>query len=185
MAKAEDTEEQPKKTSLVAQLLGMVLVTAIAIGGGWGFGQFVLGAGQTGAGGAGAVPHEQAGQMAAHGEAEDHAADAEHGGEEGGEGHLDAAANRKVDLEAIVTNVSAPKDTWVRLEMSVLFDAAPEPETVQAIHQDIMAYMRSIKLHQVAGSSGYLHMRSDLKDVAMIRSGGTARDILIKVLLFE
>ncbi|MEZ5811878.1 MAG: flagellar basal body-associated FliL family protein [Rhizobiaceae bacterium] len=177
MAKAEEAEGAPKKTSLVAQMLGLVLVTAIAVGGGWGFGQFVLGAGQHKAANMAAMPHGRAETPAA--------AEAEHDGEEGGEGHLDAAADRKVDLEPIVTNVSAPKDTWVRLEMSVLFDTVPEPETVQAIHQDIMAYMRAIKLHEVAGSSGYLHMRSDLKEVAMIRSGGAARDILIKVLLFE
>lgn len=189
MAKNDTAVDEPdNKPSLVSQIGAMVLVTILALGGGWGFGQFFLGAGPTlqgaNSGHAGTtVTGEENGlkdTKTDHGTDEQSMASSNEEGDSIGED-----AVRHVALEPIVTNVTTPEDTWVRLEMAVLFASDPEPDLVSAIHQDLFAYMRSVKLHEVAGASGYLHMRSDLKEIVRVRSQGLARDVLIKVLLFE
>ncbi len=188
MAKDEpdEGEEKPKKGSMVSQLLAMVLVTALAIGGGWGFSQFVLG-GATG--GPDAAMADDDGNAAGDGEMSSKAGDGEKMQSEEDEAEdeegIGGTLVTEVPLDPIVTNVAKPEDTWVRLEMAVLFQAQPEPDLVSSIHQDIFAYMHSLKLHEVAGASGYLHMRSDLRDIVRVRSDGLAKDVLIKVLLFE
>ena len=90
-----------------------------------------------------------------------------------------------VDLLPITTNLAAPADVWVRLDLSVVFDGQPPAEMADAIHQDILAYLRTVKMHQVEGASGYQHLKADLQERASIRSGGHTRDVLIKTLLFE
>jgi flagellar FliL protein len=89
------------------------------------------------------------------------------------------------DLAPITTNLAAPADVWVRMEASVVFDA-PQPDAMkEAIHQDILAFLRTVKMHQVEGASGYQHLKADLRERAAIRSGGHAKDVLIRTLLFE
>lgn len=180
----EETET-PSKPSFISQILVLGLTTMIAFGGGWGFGKFVLntepGMASRGADGGTAVV----------GDKSSHEPVAEHENMPAAKGadQIDnveqVEAGQAVSLEPIVTNLAAPEDVWVRLEMSVLFGEAPNPETVQAIHQDVLTYMKTVKLHQVDGPSGYLHLKSDLKDLVKTRSEGVARGVLISALLFE
>jgi flagellar FliL protein len=90
-----------------------------------------------------------------------------------------------VDLAPITTNLAAPADVWVRMDASILFERPQSLEMKEAIHQDILAFMRTVKLHQVEGASGYQHLKADLRERAAIRSGGQAKDVLIRTLLFE
>lgn len=91
-----------------------------------------------------------------------------------------------VDLAPITTNLAVPETVWVRLELSLVLDRPLEdqmlPDTIQ---QDILAYIRTVKLTQVQGASGYQHLKSDLRERAAIRSDGLVKDILIRTMLFE
>ncbi|WP_315925466.1 flagellar basal body-associated FliL family protein [Mesorhizobium sp. SP-1A] len=95
------------------------------------------------------------------------------------------AGTTLVELPAITTNLAAPTETWVRMDASVVYDAPQPAETTQAIHQDILAFLRTLRMHQVEGASGFQHLKADLKERAAIRSDGHARDVLIRTLLFE
>ena len=90
-----------------------------------------------------------------------------------------------VDLASITTNLAAPASVWVRMDATVVFDGPQPPETVEAIHQDMLAFLRTVRMHQVEGASGFQHLKADLKERAAIRSDGHARDVLIRTLLFE
>lgn len=91
-----------------------------------------------------------------------------------------------VDLTPITTNLAVPEAVWVRLELSLVFDQPLEDQTLpDTIQQDILAYIRTIKLMQVQGASGYQHLKSDLLERAAIRSNGLVKDILIRTMLFE
>jgi flagellar FliL protein len=90
-----------------------------------------------------------------------------------------------VDLAPITTNLAAPADVWVRMDASILYDTPQPAELKEAIHQDIIAYLRTIKMHQVEGASGYQHLKADLAERASIRSGGHAKEFLIRTLVFE
>ena len=54
-----------------------------------------------------------------------------------------------------------------------------------AIHQDLLAFVRTVKMHQIEGASGFQHLKADLGERASIRSGGHAKAVLIRTLLFE
>jgi flagellar protein FliL len=93
-----------------------------------------------------------------------------------------------VDLPPIVTNLGAPQDTWVRLEGSIIFDpkTMPHPEAVAGqIGDDILAYLRTVSLHQLEGPIGLENIREDLNERATIRSGGKVRAFIIRTLVVQ
>jgi flagellar FliL protein len=92
------------------------------------------------------------------------------------------------DLPAIVTNLSAPQDTWIRLEASLLFDAkaVPHPEVLGAqIAGDILAFLRATSLMQLQGVAGLQNLREDLNERVAIRSGGSVKEIVIRTLVVQ
>ena len=79
-----------------------------------------------------------------------------------------------------------PDTIWIRLELSLLFEKEPEdPDLPLTIQQDIMAYVRTVKLVQVQGASGYQHFKSDILERARIRSKGIVKDVLVRTMIFE
>jgi flagellar FliL protein len=93
-----------------------------------------------------------------------------------------------VDLPPIVTNLGAPQDTWVRLEGSIVFDpkTLPHPEAVAGeIGDDVLAYLRTVSLHQLEGPIGLENIRQDLNERAATRSGGKVRAFVIKTLVVQ
>ncbi|MDP3897966.1 MAG: flagellar basal body-associated FliL family protein [Mesorhizobium sp.] len=90
-----------------------------------------------------------------------------------------------VQLTAITTNLAAPGDTWVRMEAAVVFEGEPDLAVADLVQQDLIAFLRTVKLHQVEGASGFQHLKSDMEERASIRSDGKVKALLIKTLLFE
>ncbi len=93
-----------------------------------------------------------------------------------------------VDLPPIVTNLGAPQDTWVRLEGSIIFDpkTLPHPEAVAGqIGDDVLAYLRTVSLHQLEGPVGLENIRQDLNERAATRSGGKVRGFVIRTLVVQ
>jgi flagellar FliL protein len=160
-APANDQPAPAQGASLVVQLGLLVVLTLLAAGIGWFAG--------------GAL-----------GPAPDHPATAGHGAKKG-ETDENAVAERPdlYNIEGIVTNLAAPNDVWIRLDLALIFNGPPEAAVADEIHQDLLAYLRTVKLHQIDGPSGFQHLRSDLEERASIRSGGKVSKILIRTLLFE
>lgn len=90
-----------------------------------------------------------------------------------------------VQLAPITTNLASPTTAWVRIDASIVLDTPQLAEMAEAVHQDLLAYLRTLKLHQVEGASGYQHLKADLKERAAIRSDGHVKDVLIRTLVFE
>jgi flagellar FliL protein len=93
-----------------------------------------------------------------------------------------------VDLPPIVTNLGAPQDTWVRLEGSIIFDpkTLAHPEAVASqIGDDVLAYLRTVSLHQLEGPIGLENIRQDLNERAATRSGGKVRAFVIRTLVVQ
>ena len=93
-----------------------------------------------------------------------------------------------VDLPPIVTNLGAPQDTWVRLEGSIIFDpkTLSHPEAMAGqIGDDILAYLRTVSLHQLEGPIGLENIRQDLSERAATRSGGKVRGFVIRTLVVQ
>ncbi len=90
-------------------------------------------------------------------------------------------------LSPIVTNVASPERTWIRIEASIVLDgeSADAKGLAAAITEDTVAYLRTLSLPLIEGSSGLLHFREDLNDRVRIRSGGKVRDLIIHTMLVE
>jgi flagellar FliL protein len=92
------------------------------------------------------------------------------------------------EMPPIVTNLAAPKDIWVRLEASIVFDAkaVPHPETMaDEIAGDELAYLRTITLDQIEGPIGLQNIRQDLNERATIRSNGKVSELIIRTLVVQ
>ncbi|MCR4264793.1 flagellar basal body-associated FliL family protein [Nitratireductor sp. ZSWI3] len=90
-----------------------------------------------------------------------------------------------LEIDPITTNLAEPSEIWVRAELSLVFDGEPDPVVAAAVHQDLFAYIRTVRLRQVETASGFQHLRSDLEERARIRSDGAVKAILLRTLLFE
>ena len=163
MAIVDDSAPVREGPSLLLQIALLAGLTVVAIGIGWGSGLYLT-SGRSGAsasGGDGAAKAEEATLAEAQ------------------------EAMGVVYLEPITTNMAGPDGTWVRIELALVFDGPIDLMTAQTVHQDILAYMRTVKIHQVEGASGFQHLRSDLEERAAIRSEGKVKGILIRTLLFQ
>ncbi|MBZ9988067.1 flagellar basal body-associated FliL family protein [Mesorhizobium sp. BH1-1-5] len=157
---------QPKKgPSLVIQLAMLLAMTGAAIGMGWFSGGY-LKQGET------PKPVPAAPENA--GTAEKPA-----------EGGKATAGPTLVQLAPITTNLASPSDVWIRLEASLLYDAPQPAEMTEQVHQDLLAFVRTLKLHQIEGASGYQHLKADLEERAALRSGGHAKQVLVRTMLLE
>lgn len=156
-AKAEDTK-QNAGPGLVIQLAVLLVLTVLAAGSGWFFGGML---------GAIPAPEEPPAPQA------------------GGDHDEPVAALRVFPLETITTNLSDPTEIWVRLELALVFADQPDPELAEIIHQDLLAYLRTVKARQIEGASGFQHLRADLNERARVRSDGRVRQVLIRTIIFE
>ncbi len=92
------------------------------------------------------------------------------------------------EMPPIVTNLGSPKDTWIRLEAAIVFDAkaVQHPETLaEDIAGDELAYLRTVTLSQVEGPIGLENIREDLNERAGIRSGGKVSELVIRTLVVQ
>ena len=185
--KAEDEEQAeeaaPKKTSLVVHIVVFLLVTGLAAGAGFGVSMF-MDPGGSAATAQDASMKSDADMEMSKKEGEGGDKDAKDGDEskEGEDGVKQAYAK---PLAPILTNLAAPDDVWVRMELAVVGKPELTDEILEKIHQDLFAYMRTVKLHHVEGPSGYNNLRAELSERAVVRSGGAAKAVLVRTLVFE
>lgn len=93
-----------------------------------------------------------------------------------------------IPLPPIVANLESPESRWVRFEASLLVVADDEPINQEIRHrvaQDLMARIRQFKLSEIEGAEGLLNLRSDLTELARIRTKGKALDLIINGLIVE
>ncbi|ACK49015.1 flagellar basal body-associated protein FliL [Methylocella silvestris BL2] len=92
------------------------------------------------------------------------------------------------DLPPIIANLAEPSDAWVRLQATLVLDrpASGKPDVLAAqIAEDILGFMRTATLSQIAGASGLQHLREDLNERAMIRSDGRVRELILQTLVVQ
>jgi len=168
---AAAAEPAPRSgTSLVVQLGALVVMTLAAAGMGWVSGGFMVG-------------KESGGEPASHAAADAHGGGGH--GEESGHGEQPPASETVIPLDAITTSIASPSDTWVRMEVSIVVDDPQDQELPGLVLQDLLAYIRTVKMHEIEGASGFRHLKQNLEERAAIRSDGHVKQVLIRTLLFE
>jgi flagellar protein FliL len=88
----------------------------------------------------------------------------------------------------VLTTLAEPKGKWIRLEGAILTGAEGEtpPELLaEKSGEQILAFLRTLKLSQIEGPSGYLGLKSDLTETVKVLSGGEVQGVLIHGLVVE
>ena len=171
----EEQAAEKKKSSPVITIAVIAVLSLLAGGGGWLVGNMLA-----------PPPAEEAAK------AEPAAAGAEGGhggGEKAGDGqevpHISTLANGVVLLDPITSNLAYPSDNRVRLEVALMFKDAPDVALAEEIHQDIMAYMRTVSLQQVQGPRGFQYLRDDLQERVDLRSEGRVTNVMFRTFVIE
>jgi flagellar FliL protein len=168
-AAAAEAPQAKGGPSLVIQLGLLVTLTAAAAGMGWVSGGF--------------LPAGKPGEPAADGHSP--AGNGHGAAKEGGHGKDAPASETIIPIAAVTTNIASPSDVWVRMEVSIVLDE-PQPVELQGnIQQDLLAYIRTVKMHEIEGPSGFRHLKENIEERARIRSDGHVKQVLIRTLLFE
>ncbi len=170
----EEQGTEKKKPSLVITIAVVAVLTLLAGGGGWFVGNMLA-----------PPPAEQPEEAAK-------AAPAGEGGHGGGGKaeageipHVSTEANGIVLLDPITSNLAYPSDNRVRLEVALMFNGAPDVALAEEIHQDIMAYMRTVSLQQVQGPRGFQYLREDLQERVDLRSEGRVTNVMFRTFVIE
>lgn len=168
MSDEDQGDEGKKKTSPVVTIAIIAGLSVLAGGGGWLVGNLL----------APAAPVEPVAAEAA----------GEQGAKQDKDGELPrlaTEANGIVALEAFTSNLAYPADNLVRMEVALAFKDTPDPVLAEAIHQDIMAYMRTVSLQQIQGPRGFQYLRDDLKERVDLRSEGRVTNIMFRTFVIE
>ena len=86
-----------------------------------------------------------------------------------------------------MTNLTSPRDVWIRLELSLLFTRpAEKAEQIAAqFGTDVLAYLRTMSAEQIEGPAGLLGLRDELNDRAATRSNGAIGEVAIRTLVVQ
>jgi flagellar protein FliL len=162
------------KPSLMSVLLPVLLLTLIAAGGGFAVGTLLA-----------AAPNLASAGMGTEVAAEAHVAGP--ADKTGASGHA-ASGGIVRQLAPIITNLSSPKDIWIRIEASIIIspEAQAEQDTIAVKSSDqILALLRTVTLAQIEGPSGFLHFREDINDLVRENSGHKVSQVLISSMVVE
>jgi flagellar FliL protein len=166
MADAETTAGRSKKSGMVMTLVGIAVLTLLGAGGGWALGKMV-------------APEIKGAAEAEARTAEDQKA------AENGLPRISTEANNIVQLEPITSNLAYPSENWIRLEVALLFNGPPDVKVAEDIHQDILAYIRTVSLQQIEGPRGFQYLRDDIQERVDLRSQGRVSKVMFRTFVIE
>lgn len=95
---------------------------------------------------------------------------------------------RVIPFPPILTTLAEPKGKWIRLEGALLAMPSTEkaPELLaEETGEQILAYLRTLRLSEIETPSGFLGLRDDLNETVKVMSEGQVRGILIHGLIVE
>nr|CAD6425208.1 flagellar basal body protein FliL [Rhizobium sp. Q54] len=165
MDEAQGADGANRKKSLLLLIAGIAGLTILGGGGGWVLGGMI----------APAVPELE----------KPAAKEGEHGAKEEGIPKIATEANGVVLLDPVTTNLAYPSDNWIRLEIALAFNGPPELPLAEDIHQDILAYVRTVSLQQIEGPRGFQYLRDDIQERVALRSQGKVSKVMFRTMVIE
>ncbi|MGY5801347.1 flagellar basal body-associated FliL family protein [Rhizobium hainanense] len=164
MAAAADESAKGKGSPLIMMIVGLLVLTVLGGGGGWMLGTMV-------------APRIKTATAAVQ-------ATAKAGGDSK-QAAAAAQANGIIALDPITTNLAYPAQSWIRLELALAFKGPPDAQLAQAIHQDILAYIRTVSLQQIEGARGLQYLRDDIQERVDLRSEGRVSKVMFRTFVIE
>ncbi|WP_313615988.1 flagellar basal body-associated FliL family protein [Agrobacterium sp.] len=166
MDNAQTGDEKPKKSPLVMTIASVAILTLVGAGGGWFLGGMI-------APKIGKVVEEHA------------AAEAKEGEKDAGLPKIDPKANGILQLDPVTANLAYPSTNWIRLEVALMFNGEPDVKMAEDIHQDLMAYLRTVSLQQLEGPRGFQYLRDDVQERVDLRSEGRVSKVMFRTFVIE
>ncbi|QSZ55856.1 flagellar basal body-associated FliL family protein [Rhizobium sp. ZX09] len=163
----EQAEGKKKSSPLIMTIAGVVILTLLGAGGGWLVGGMI-------------APKIAATEAHATAAAGGHGEKKEEGVEK-----IAAEPNRIVQLDPITTNLAYPSTNWVRLEVALMFKGPVEVGLAEDIHQDIIAYVRTVSLQQLEGPRGFQYLKDDIQERVDLRSQGRVSKVMFRTFVIE
>lgn len=179
---ADGKKEQGKASPMMA-IVAVLLLTLIGAGAGFAVGS-MLGTTQPPTE-IKSVASVEVPQEPAHGE---HLSEATASGEVPTPIVEEPVAMAIVPFPPILTNLAEPKGVWVRLEGSLLIKKeTEEPHELLAEKADenLVTFLRTVKLKDIEGPSGFLNFRADLNDLVSQLSAGQVKEVIIHSVVLE
>ncbi|WP_337266095.1 flagellar basal body-associated FliL family protein [Oryzifoliimicrobium ureilyticus] len=171
---AEEEEKKPKKSGMVMTIVGVAILTVIGAGAGWFLGGMM------------APKVKTAEEAVAKAEEKSSEGKKEEGkGDQSGIPHISTQESNVVQLEPITANLSYPSENWVRLEVALLFTSPPDVKLAEDIHQDIMAYIRTVTLQQIQGPRGFQYLKDDIQERVDLRAQGRVSKVMFRTFVVE
>ncbi|MBB3460548.1 flagellar basal body-associated FliL family protein [Rhizobium sp. BK377] len=167
MADNETGEGKKKSGGMVMTIIGLAVLTLVGAGGGWAVGNMVSPAIRS------AAEAEQAKEAEAKKKAE------------GGLPKIANEANNIVLLDPVTSNLAYPSENWIRLEVALMFNGPPDVKVAEDIHQDILAYVRTISLQQIEGPRGFQYLKDDIQERVDLRSQGRVSKVMFRTFVIE
>ncbi|ASY67736.1 flagellar basal body-associated FliL family protein [Sinorhizobium fredii] len=161
----EIDSKQPKSPSLVMTIAAVAVLTLVAGGGGWLVGVLLAPPPADKAEAAAEVPESATGEE--------------------GLPKIATEANGIVQLEPITTNLAYPAENWVRLEVALQFKGVPDVALAEEIHQDIVAYLKTVSLQQIQGPRGFQYLRDDIQERVDLRSDGRVTNVMFRTFVIQ
>ncbi|MHA7772948.1 flagellar basal body-associated FliL family protein [Roseibium sp. M-1] len=97
-------------------------------------------------------------------------------------------STRLQTLEPLVTNMAAPKETWIRLQASILLEEDPDGDVgvlKKKVEDDFLGYMRTLTLSHLEGGIGLQHLREDLTERARTRTKGQISEVILESVVIQ
>ncbi|WCM58663.1 flagellar basal body-associated FliL family protein [Candidatus Liberibacter asiaticus] len=86
-------------------------------------------------------------------------------------------------LQPIITNFdSSPKD-WLRLDIALICKDIPDKVFLETLHQDIMAYIRTVSIKQITGAQGFRYFKEDIEERVKLRSQGFVSSVIFRTFI--
>lgn len=177
MAEEAETEGTAKKKGGMVPLIAVFAVlTLVGGGGGWVLGGMLADK---------LMPQIKAQREEAAKKAAAEGAKKDEKKEEEGLPRIATEANGIVQLEPITTNLAYPSENWVKLDVALMFNGPPDAKLAEDIHQDIMAYVRTVSLQQLEGPRGFEYLRDDIQERVDLRSEGRVSKVMFRTFVVE
>ncbi|MEJ2228294.1 MAG: flagellar basal body-associated FliL family protein [Alphaproteobacteria bacterium] len=161
-SKDKNAEVVEVKSSGGISVLGLIILTLLAVGAGGGFGMFIA---------------EQPQKKAPVQKVDDKQ-----------KPKLSQLHMFSLELPPITTTLGGGARIWIRLECTLLTPVEMAEEAsklIGEISEDIIAYLRTVTPEQLNGPGGFQHLREDLNDRVHIRTKNKSTSIIIRALIVE
>ena len=95
--------------------------------------------------------------------------------------------SRLKPIAPLLTNLAEPAQAYIRVEAAILTDDKFEDggKLTAEIGDDFLAYLRTVKLEQLEGPSGYQFLKQDLLDRARLRGGNVIHGVYFQTFIVE